>query len=101
MGDFDIRLDRVSKIYSLHRASSLRDEAGRLARRLFLGHDTPRERCTALSDISLEVRRCETVRLIGSNGAGQSTLLKILSRGTVPTTGHFWTSGRAGVPIHL
>jgi len=101
MGDFDIRLDRVSKIYSLHRASSLRDEAGRLARRLFLGHDTPRERCTALSDISLEVRRGETVGLIGSNGAGKSTLLKILSRVTVPTSGQFWTSGRVGALIEI
>ena len=39
----------------------------------------------ALDDVSFDVRKGETVGLIGRNGAGKSTMLKILSRITTPT----------------
>src|SRR4030042_5165892 len=41
----------------------------------------------ALKDVSFEVKQGEVVGIIGRNGAGQSTLLKILSRITKPTEG--------------
>ena len=87
MGDVVIRFDRVSKKYRLHQGwyFSLRDEAATLARRIVLGARLPRDEFWALRDVSFDVRRGETIGLIGANGAGKSTTLKILSRVTVPT----------------
>ncbi|UUO04584.1 ABC transporter ATP-binding protein [Blastopirellula sp. J2-11] len=41
----------------------------------------------ALKDINLEVRRGELLGIVGHNGAGKSTFLKILSQVTTPTEG--------------
>jgi lipopolysaccharide transport system ATP-binding protein len=48
----------------------------------------------ALRGVSLEVQRGEVVGIIGSNGAGKSTMLKLLSRITVPTEGCIRINGR-------
>ena len=48
----------------------------------------------ALRDVSFEVKRGEVLGIIGRNGAGESTLLKILSRITEPTRGRVVLRGR-------
>jgi len=48
----------------------------------------------ALKDINLEVHAGEVLGVIGKNGAGKSSLLKILSRVTAPTTGSVKLKGR-------
>ena len=48
----------------------------------------------ALKDISFKVKQGEVVGIIGRNGAGKSTILKILSRITEPTTGRIRIKGR-------
>lgn len=50
----------------------------------------------ALKDVSFEIKRGEVVGIIGRNGAGKSTILKILSRITYPTTGMVEMRGRVG-----
>src|SRR5437870_13803543 len=50
----------------------------------------------ALKDVSFEVNRGEVVGIIGRNGAGKRTLLKILSRIAQPTRGHADIYGRGG-----
>jgi lipopolysaccharide transport system ATP-binding protein len=50
----------------------------------------------ALRDVSLEVQRGEVVGIIGGNGAGKSTFLKILSRIVAPTEGWATIEGRVG-----
>jgi ABC-2 type transport system ATP-binding protein len=48
----------------------------------------------ALAPLDLELRRGETVTLLGSNGAGKSTLLSLLAGSLVPTTGEAaWREG--------
>lgn len=48
----------------------------------------------ALKGISFEVKKGETLALIGGNGAGKSTTLKLLSRVTAPTKGSIKIKGR-------
>ncbi|MCL2107020.1 MAG: polysaccharide ABC transporter ATP-binding protein [Oscillospiraceae bacterium] len=48
----------------------------------------------ALKNVSLNIRRGESVGIIGKNGAGKSTMLKLLSRITEPTRGRIELSGR-------
>ena len=48
----------------------------------------------ALDGINLEVYKGEAVGIIGANGAGKSTMLKILSRVTAPTEGEIRIKGR-------
>jgi lipopolysaccharide transport system ATP-binding protein len=50
----------------------------------------------ALRDVSLTIDRGEAVGLIGHNGAGKTTMLKILSRITEPTVGWAEVTGRVG-----
>lgn len=48
----------------------------------------------ALRDVSFEVAQGEVLGIIGRNGAGKSTMLKILSRTTGPTKGQLKIKGR-------
>jgi ABC-type polysaccharide/polyol phosphate transport system ATPase subunit len=102
MADSAIRFENVSKQYRLHSGwfTSIREEAARLAMRA-LGRKVEVDVFWALKDVTFEIAHGETVGLIGSNGAGKSTILKILSRVTVPTTGSFTTDGRVGALIEV
>lgn len=55
----------------------------------------------ALDDVSFDIRKGETVGLIGRNGAGKSTMLKILARITTPSTGEAWIRGRVGSMLEV
>jgi lipopolysaccharide transport system ATP-binding protein len=48
----------------------------------------------ALDDVSFEVKKGEVVGIIGGNGAGKSTILKILSKITSPTYGRAEIRGK-------
>lgn len=48
----------------------------------------------ALNGISFEVKKGEALGLIGGNGAGKSTTLKLLSQVTAPTKGKIYLNGR-------
>ncbi len=48
----------------------------------------------AVSNVSLEVEKGKIVAMIGANGAGKTTILKVLSGLKVPTSGEVWFSGR-------
>lgn len=48
----------------------------------------------ALNGIDLEIKKGEAVGIIGGNGAGKSTMLKVLSRVTAPTEGEIKVKGR-------
>jgi lipopolysaccharide transport system ATP-binding protein len=50
----------------------------------------------ALRGVSLQIEPGEVVGIIGRNGAGKSTMLKLLSRITVPTEGRICIDGRVG-----
>ena len=55
----------------------------------------------ALKDISFEVKKGEVVGLIGSNGAGKSTMLKVVSGVMKPTKGKVYVNGVISPMIEL
>jgi ABC-type polysaccharide/polyol phosphate transport system ATPase subunit len=90
------------------RYHSLREELTLLGRRL-LGRteqSSEPEAFWALKDLSFQVQRGEALGIIGSNGAGKSTTLKLIARVTYPNEGEIRVRGRvaalleAGAGLH-
>ncbi len=94
----------VSKSYRLGASrTSLREAVAQMGKNL-LGRSkkqTPDELFWALSDVSFEVQQSEVLGIIGHNGAGKSTSLKLLSKVTYPTSGTIRTYGRMSSLIEL
>ena len=59
------------------------------------------EEFVALKNISFEVKQGESVGVIGDNGAGKTTILKLLSGVTVPTLGTVKVNGRVAGLLEL
>jgi len=99
MSDIIIRVKNLSKQYEINaaRSDTLRDQLVDGLKTVFRRNGRPRrgiEIIWALNDVSFEVKESEVMGVIGRNAAGKSTLLKILSRITAPTTGYAEIHGR-------
>ena len=74
MSEVAIRVDDVSKLYKQH---------------------------YALHNVSFDVKRGETVGIIGTNGSGKSTILKIITGVLNPSGGHVEIDGRISALLEL
>ncbi len=93
----DLQLKNVSKKYRIRRET---DGNVSLLRKL-LTIRKRKEDFWALKDINFEVERAQALGIIGHNGAGKSTILKLLSRITTPTTGEIMINGRLSALIEV
>ena len=83
------------KIKNLYKDFKLNSDKPRtLKERLIWSKNNKVERLTILKDIDLEIKKGETVALIGTNGSGKSTLLKLMTRIIYPTKGTIKTNGK-------
>ena len=91
-----ISVQGVSKIYKLYDKP-----IDRLKEAVSLTHKSYHRDFFALSDISFEVKKGETVGIIGTNGSGKSTILKIITGVLSPTTGTAEVSGNISALLEL
>jgi ABC-type polysaccharide/polyol phosphate transport system ATPase subunit len=56
---------------------------------------------TALDDVTFDIKAGETVGLLGPNGTGKSTLLRVITGVTAPTSGAVSATGRVGAVLEL
>jgi homopolymeric O-antigen transport system ATP-binding protein len=97
-GDVLVRAAHLTKVYRLYRKPSyrFRDMFGLLGDRpdAFSEH-------TAVDDVNLEMRRGEKVAVIGRNGAGKSTFLKLVTGIIQPTRGTLDVQGKVHALLQI
>jgi lipopolysaccharide transport system ATP-binding protein len=93
-------VEDVSKEYRLGRNIArygrLTESLASAFRRKGRDPDDPVTKLWALRDVSFAAEQGEVLGLIGGNGAGKSTMLKVLARITTPTVGYSEVRGRVG-----
>lgn len=93
--DIAISFKNVTKSYRLFKNDKQRFLA------LFLRKQIKSKKVLALSNINFTVKKGESVGFIGRNGAGKSTILKLITGVTYPTSGEIFVDGQVGALLEL
>jgi lipopolysaccharide transport system ATP-binding protein len=99
-----IAFNDVSKQYRIGEGrGSIREALYRLPRIWFAQKPTNHREAihNALTNVSFDINQGEALGIIGHNGAGKTTILKLLSNITKPTSGDIYTEGRISALIEL
>lgn len=102
--DIAIRVENLSKCYQIYDTPRDRLKQFILPRLHHLTGQTPRQyfrEFWALKDVSFEVKKGETIGIIGRNGSGKSTLLQLICGTLSPTSGSITTNGRIAALLEL
>lgn len=94
--DIAIKVENLSKVYKLYNAPT-----DRMKEALNPFKKSYHKEFYALNDVSFEIKRGETVGIIGKNGSGKSTLLKIITGVLNPTAGKVTVNGRISALLEL
>jgi ABC-type polysaccharide/polyol phosphate transport system ATPase subunit len=96
-----IELSNVSKIYRKYSGRQFATLKSALLQRSILSELAPSETFPALQDVSFVVAAGRTCGVIGRNGSGKSTALKLVAGITKPTSGTVAVNGRISALIEL
>ncbi len=94
MEEVVISFKNVSKVYKLYSSTRAR----------LLGifiKKTPHKKKKAVDNVSFDIKRGESVALFGKNGAGKSTILKLITEVAFPTSGEIKVKGRVSALLEL
>ena len=92
----EIEFRNVTKRYALREGHTLRELASSIVNRHAWTNDF-----YALTDISFSIGRGEVVGIVGRNGSGKSTTLKLMAGVTAPSSGEVYVGGRVSPLIEL
>ena len=113
MSELMVKVEDVYKEYRLGAigGTTLRDEIKRKVAKTLHKEDPTKkigqenvnigEKFLALSGVSFEVKKGEALGIIGHNGAGKSTMLKLITRITAPTMGNIFLNGRVASMLEV
>lgn len=96
MNNIAIKVEHLNKVYRLYDKP-----IDRLKESLSLTKLTLHREHYALNDINFEIQKGETVGIIGTNGSGKSTILKIITGVLNPTSGKIEVFGRISALLEL
>ena len=96
MNDLAIKISNLTKIYKLYARNRdrLKDSLGLSKKATYKEH-------YALKNVDMEVKTGESVGIIGVNGSGKSTILKIITGVLNPTSGDVQINGRISALLEL
>ena len=96
MSEVAIQVSHVSKLYKLYDKpmDRLKESLGLTRQKRYKEH-------YALQDLSFDVKKGECVGIIGTNGSGKSTILKIITGVLNPTGGQVLVDGRISALLEL
>ncbi|MDN5308337.1 MAG: teichoic acid transport system ATP-binding protein, partial [Eubacteriaceae bacterium] len=97
MSETAIKIEHVSKVYRLYHKplDRVKESMSFFSKKEF------HHKFYALNDISLEIKKGESIGIIGKNGSGKSTLLKIISSVLTQTEGQVFVDGRVSALLEL
>lgn len=96
MSDYAIKVTNLKKVYKLYDKPVLR-----LKEALSITKKQYHKDFMALNDISFEIKKGEMLGIIGKNGAGKSTVLKIITGVLTPTSGKVEINGKISALLEL
>ena len=94
--DIAISVRNLTKTYRI-----FNHPADRIKQALTLGRVHFHQEFTALQDVSFEIKKGESVGIIGRNGSGKSTLLQLICGILKPTSGEVQVNGRISALLEL
>ena len=93
---YAINVADVTKVYRLYEKP-----IDRLKESMSISHKNYHRDFYALNQLSFQVKKGETVGIIGTNGSGKSTILKIITGVLTPTTGQVEVNGKISALLEL
>jgi len=102
--DIAIRIQGLSKYYEIYANPTDRLKQTIAPRLQRLIGQVPKQyfrEFWALKDVTFEIKKGETVGIIGRNGSGKSTLLQMICGTLTPTSGNIQTHGRIAALLEL
>jgi ABC-2 type transport system ATP-binding protein/lipopolysaccharide transport system ATP-binding protein len=96
-----VQFEHVGKRYVLGEHTNAREAVAAATRRVVRRERHEKQTLWSLKDVSFSVGDGDSLGIVGRNGAGKSTILKVLAGITSPTTGVSRTRGRVAALLEV
>lgn len=99
INDIAVKVDSISKCYYMYQKPE--DRLKQMLLSKLPGNKSFVKEFWALRDVSFEIKKGDTLGIIGRNGSGKSTLLQLIANTLTPTSGSIKVNGRVSALLEL